>query len=350
MADTPEQVEPAEIAKGMERHALLSEQFDKVESEQAETAAEKPVKEASEPKEPEVSADGRVRQPDGKFAPRTAEKTAAPVAPPAVEEPLWKRPPKSWKSERHELWGKASTLPELQQYVHEREDQMRKGVEPLIAKAQFADSMQKVIEPHMQTIRGLGIDAPTAVASLMKADHILRTSDPQSKIAYFKKLATQYGITLDGTAEPRPDPNFALAQELNQLKGELLSWKEQQEQVKNLELQSEIEKFASDASNVHFEAARPTMVRLLQSGEADTLKAAYKKALRVDDALYELTQAKPTGPTEAEKRVAADKAAKVARSAAVSVKGSTPGTHSTTKAQDRRSMLIEQFDGLSERL
>jgi hypothetical protein len=45
-----------------------------------------------------------------------------------------------------------------------------------------------------------------------------------------------------------------------------------------------------------------------------------------------------------------NRAAKAARAAAVSVRSSTPGTNTASKAQDRRSLLAEQFDALSERL
>jgi len=45
-----------------------------------------------------------------------------------------------------------------------------------------------------------------------------------------------------------------------------------------------------------------------------------------------------------------NRAVKIARAAAVSVRGSTPGTNTAPKAQDRRSMLAEAFDGLADRV
>ena len=347
MAEEGEELAAALESSGDgERHDLLTEQFDALEKASSEAGPAKSTADAPSPR-----SDGRDER--GKFAAKAgdAPATAPPQTAPAPE-PVWKRPPKSWKPETHELWNTAD--PRLQEYAYSREEQMRNGVDSIVGKAKFADSMQAAIEPFMGTIRGLGITPDKAVSALMQADHILRTADPKSKLDYFKKLASQYGISLDGVRQDpqsQVDPRlFALSQELNQVRGEVLSFKEQQEQAQNQALLSEIEIFAADPKNTHFEAARPTMVDLLQRGLADTLEDAYRKALRLDDNLFSTVYPQQGAPV-VDRKVAADRAAKSARSAAVSVKGSTPGSSSTTtKAQDRRSMLEEQFSNLSERL
>jgi hypothetical protein len=73
---------------------------------------------------------------------------------------------------------------------------MKAGYEPLRAKAQYADQMQEVVQPFMQTIQGLGIDAPRAVKALLEADHALRYSTPEQKLQLFNRLAQQYGVNL----------------------------------------------------------------------------------------------------------------------------------------------------------
>ena len=118
---------------------------------------------------------GVARDDAGRFAPKAAEPPAEPV-----EEPVWRKPPRSWKPEYHEVWQKAD--PRMQEYAFQREEQMRAGVEPLISKAQFADSMQQAIQPYMDTIRGLGMTPDKAVAALMEADAKLRSSDPQARM------------------------------------------------------------------------------------------------------------------------------------------------------------------------
>jgi hypothetical protein len=112
-------------------------------------------------------------------------------------------------------------------------------------------------------------------------------------------------------------------------------------------LLGEINNFASKAE--YFEEARPTMIQLLQSGVAGTLEEAYEKAIRLNDDLFQQTQQRSQAEAAAQKSLSANRAAKAAKAAAVSVKSSTPGTKTTTKAQDRRSMLLEQFDSVNER-
>jgi hypothetical protein len=92
------------------------------------------------------------------------------------------------------------------------------------------------------------------------------------------------------------------------------------------------------------------MIQLLQSGVATDLQDAYDKAVRLDPGLFETVHAGKQAQAEQTKRAGADRVAKAARAAAVSVRGSTPGAATQSKAQDRRALLAEQFENLSERL
>ena len=316
--DTTEPIVPTESPDN--RRELLSQQFDEV----AELAKFQ-------------------RDDSGKFA-STNEKS---VEEPA-EEPVWKRAPASWKKDYHEVWQTAD--PRMQEYAWQREEQMRKGVEPLISKAQFADQINEVVNPYLQTIQGMGLDTPRAVKALLEADHMLRTSDGQQKLQLFSRLAQQYGVNLNEVNMPQGiDPTiYALQNELNNVRGEVNGWKQQQEQAQNQQLLGEIEKFSAKAE--HFEEARPTMIQLLQSGVAQTLEDAYEKAVRLDPELFDSVQVSRQAELDNAKRVAADRAAKSARANAVSVKSSTPGMATKNNAQDRRSLLAEQFDQIAARL
>lgn len=318
------------------RRELLSAQFDEVEAA------------APEPERAQPAQAEKPRDEVGKFAKATA---AAPTEEKTEEDPVWRRPPASWKKDYHETWNLADD--KLKQYAWQRESEMKAGVEPLISKAQFADQMQEVLNPYMNTIQGLGIDAPKAVKALMEADHALRYSTPQEKRQYFARLAQSYGVNLNEMGNDLPqqavDPTiYALQNELNNVRGEVMGWKQQQEQQQNQALLGEINNFSQKAE--HFEEARPAMIQLLQSGMATDLNDAYDKAIRLNPELFDAVQSGRQAEADAAKRAAANVAAKRARAAAVSVKGSTPGTVTNTKAQDRRSLLAEQFDNISDRL
>ena len=339
------------------RKELLAEQFSAIEAEQAAAPAPEPEADAAPA---EKSATERARDASGKFAKADAEPApkaaksapaAAPEAEAPAEDPVWKRPPQSWKKEYHDAWLKAD--PRLQEYAYQREEQMRAGIEPIRAKAEFADAMNEAIAPYMDTIRGLGIEPPQAVRALMEADSILRTSSPQDRLNYFHRLAQSYGIDLTAPGQPAPqatvDPNFvALQNELVRIRGEVTGWKQQQEEAANAALLGEVSQFAAKAE--YFEDARPTMIQLLQSGVATTLQDAYDKALRLDEELFAKQQQARQAAALQERKAAADKAAKAARATAVSVRTSAPGGSTSSKTADRRSLLAEQFDGLSERL
>lgn len=296
-----------------DRRELLSQQFDEVQNET-------PVEAVKTQEQPNLE--------------------------PPAEPPVWERPPASWKKDYHEAWTTAD--PKLKEYAWKREEEMRAGVQPLLSKAQYADQMQQAIEPYMNNIRGLGIEAPQAVKALMEADNVLRHGSPQQKQAYFAQLAQQYGINMGDVQVQPTDPNFyAIQNELAQVRGEVLNWKQQQENAQNQALLQEIDQFQAKAE--YFEEARPTMIQLLNSGVAQDLNDAYQKAIRLDNDLFTKHQQASQGAADAAKREASNRAAKAARAAAVSVKSSTPGAATSTKAQDRRSLLMEQFDNLNER-
>lgn len=328
------------------RHDVLSDAFDKVEDVQPQTTP-KPDRtrdEAGKFATPDKAAPAKVGQ---EAAPGI---TASPVDPLVQPEPVWKKPPNSWKKDYHEAWAKAD--PRLQEYAFQREEQMKAGVEPLKTKAEFADSINQVLEPFQNTIRGLGLQAPQVIKGLLEADNILRTAPSEQKLAYLVQIAQNYGVNLQaltGAAQRAPaiDPNYhSLANQLNLVRGEITSWKQQQEAVTNQELRATIEDFASASGHEHFETVKPTMAALLQSGQAKNLDEAYKKAVRLDDELYEADLA----ARQANASKAKDDAAKSARAAAVSVRGSTPGSHTATKATTRREMLVEQFGGIDSRV
>ena len=334
MADI--EVEQTEIVD--ERRELLESQFADLEANPA------PAPEAvSEPS-------GPARAADGKFAPKGAE--TAPAGQEAPEEPVWSRPPKSWKKDYHDVWP--GVPDRAKEYFHTREDEIQNGINNARQAANEYEHIRKVMDPYMPTINGLGLDAPRAIKGLMEADHILRTSAPEHKRAYLLQLADHYGIQLGDVSQHAPTASagnpdlYALKNELNQVRGEVVGWKKAQEDAANQTLLQDIANFAK--GKTHFEEVRPTMASLLQAGLALDLEGAYTMAVRLNDELFASEQASIQGKQAAERRDTANRAAKAARGAAVSVRSSTPGVAAKTNAQDRRSMLAEQFDNMTDRL
>ena len=301
--------------------------------------------EAAEKGEP-VEASGRDDR--GRFAPKAEE------PPQEAEPPVWRRPPASWRKDFHDVWQKAD--PKMQEYAWQREEQMRAGVEPLLAKAQFADTMQEAIEPYLPTIQGMGLTPEKAVPALMQADYTLRTAPPQQKMQLFAQLAQSYGINLGAMgANPQAAPQnsvdplvWQLQNELNNVRGEVMGWKQQQEMQQNQQLLGEINQFSLKAD--HFEEVRPTMIQLLQSGMAETLEQAYDKAIRLNPDLFEQVSKAQQAEQAAKQAKEYNRAAKAARAAAVSVRSATPSANTAPKAANRRALLEDAFSETESRL
>lgn len=304
-------------------HSALNDAFTQAE------ALEKPATVVEEP------ASGPARDEAGRFAAKAAEaavEPTEPVAAPVTEVAPPRKAPSSWKPEAQAAYLKAAAdepltpaeIKLLTQEAERRENDYHKGIEQYKTHAHEAQAYQRVVEPYMQTIRSLGVDAPTAIAKLFQADHTLRYSDPATKARFLGQLAQEYGVDLGQVQNAPPiDPNVQYLQQQTQLmQQQLQQFHQQQEMREQAGYQSEIQKFASDPAHPHFEAVKEDMALLLQTGKAQDLKDAYDTAvwMRADirQSLVEQQRA------EAQRAATEQAQSQRAKSAAVSVKGSSP--------------------------
>lgn len=302
----------------------------------------------TEDKPLETSAEQRARDEAGRFAAK--EKAPEPVTPPAEEiKPI--KAPSSWKPAAQEAYlkaerGEALTPEEVRILTNEanrRESDFHRGVEEFKTHAQKARAYEQVIAPYQQTFQQLGVDAPTAIGALLKADHTLRYGDPATKAQYFQQLAQQYGVNLENISNPLPiDPQIQYYQQQNnqliQTTEKLHNWVQQQEQTR---ANQELEQF-SQAGNAHFDAVRGDMADLLETGKATSLQDAYEKAVWMNpDIRQSLIEQQRS---EAQKKAMAEAQNLRAKTAAVSVKGSSPSAGGVqTNGSDLRSLIASQF-------
>ena len=183
--------------------------------------------------------------------------------------------PSSWTKEAKEKW--AELPPEVQQQALKRESEYHQGIDQYKEHAHRAARFDEAIAPYMDTIRQANIQPEQAVRMLMHSDHVLRHSDKATKVNYAIKVLRDYGMTPADLANPMPvDPNVArIQQEALQSKARLQQYEqEQQNNVLN-----EIQRFAADPANEHFEKVKSHMQTLLTSGQAQTLEDAYQTAV-----------------------------------------------------------------------
>lgn len=189
--------------------------------------------------------------------------------------------PKSWPKEMHDHWAK--TPKETQDYWVLREKQMLDGLDQYKGDANFAKQIKDTLNPYMATINSLGVDAPTAIRSLLNADHQLRVGSPSQKAQYFQQLAKQYGVDIGGMSqqqetEPQYDPRLtAMQDELHSLRQTIQSGNQQQLDAERNKIQNDVNSFASDPKHMYFDEVSNEIVALLKNGA--TLEDAYEKAV-----------------------------------------------------------------------
>jgi hypothetical protein len=189
----------------------------------------------------------------------------------------------------------------------------------------------------------LGVDAPTAISKLLQADHTLRYSDPVQKAQYFQNLAREYGIDLGQVQNiPQQDPQTQyLMQQLNELRQTQQMWQNSIQEQERSKANHELEQFAS-SDKTHFEAVRNDMADFLESGKAQSLEQAYKMAIwSRDDIRQTLIEQQQI---EAQRKYEEQQRAARAKTASVSVKGSSPSSGGSQPVKgDLRSILESQF-------
>lgn len=225
---------------------------------------------------PERSRDARGRFANTQAPENTENATEAVEAASVAIQP--KKAPSSWRKEAQELYGK---LPQefqlLQEEVERREADFHKGIESYKSKAQFADAMERVISPHMQTLQSLGVTPDVAVHHLLEADRVLRYSQPDQKRAYLQQLARSYGIDLGQQPEGEPSYQPSTDPRVDAVINYLRQQEAMRQQQEVAQLNSELSTFAKDKP--HFEAVRNHMAGLLQAGVAKSLQDAYDMAI-----------------------------------------------------------------------
>jgi len=291
-----------------------------------------------DPPEGETEAEIRARDDKGRFAPKAADEPAEPVAEVALEaapvEPVSTVPPELQKlGLRKEEAEAISKDPVALQAFMRRSEEMHRGIEQYRTKAQFGDQMERVIAPYMPTLQQMGVSPEFAIQRLFQAETALRSANPSQKLQMFSQLARDYGVDLNNFAEqaaniPTVDPQV---QNLQSQLAQMQSWVQQQNQAREWQeresLNSEISKFSSDPTNVHFEAVRSDMAGLLQAGLAPDLKTAYEKAIYSNPSIRAQVLAdQQARATDASRQVANQKAREAKAAAAVNVtrRGSVP--------------------------
>jgi hypothetical protein len=272
--------------------------------------------------------------------------------------------PSTWKKEYVQIWDKMEKGEQISkddftkfaEYANQRESEYKKGVSTYKAEADRARELENAIAPFQQEFSQQGISPAAWINNLGRAHMVLSKADHAQKIQVFQRLAQDYGIQLNNEGQfvqPQVDAyTQQLMSQLNQVNQEVSNIKGRFAQEENQRLMSEIEKVRSNVEKFpHFDVVREEMAQLLELGKAQDLETAYKKAVRMNDDVWELEQERLLNTAKQQ----ASKAQQVAKAkaAAVSPKSVTPSGKVAEPGdkKDRRSILAEQMgEAMSRRV
>ena len=280
----------------------------------------------------------------------------------AQEEEVKISRPSTWKKEYVNIWDKMEKGEQIDkedfvkfaEYANQRESEYKKGVSTYKAEADRAKSYENAIAPYAQDLQRRGIQPTQYIENLVRAEQILTNAPYQQKVQVFQKLAADYGIQLNGNGQvTQLDPyTQQLMNQLNMVNQEVSSIKGRFAQEENQRLMGEIERVRSNVEKFpHFDVVREEMAQLLELGKAQDLETAYKKAVRMNDDVWEIEQDRLLKDAK-QSSIKAQQVAK-AKAAAVSPKSTTPSgkVSNPEDKKDRRSLIADQLgEAMSRRV
>jgi hypothetical protein len=262
--------------------------------------------------------------------------TTAPASP-ATAAPEQNQPsllaPKHWSQADRDLFSKAP--PDIQQRWLDREKEVQKGVDgkaqELAALKREWESIDSAFKPFERDLGLMGMSKNQFLGSLIHT-HKWLSEDP---VAALQWVAQQYQVDLkqllSDPDQPAADPAYkALQTELGSVRSTLQGFLTEQQQVAHQANLSKVTAFAEAKDEAgkplhpYFDEVAQDIVKLMRAGEKD-LDAAYKKALRMNDEVFEKVQGEKLAANKAnEDKMAAARLAK-AKKAAVGTDGQVQG-------------------------
>lgn len=254
--------------------------------------------------------------------------------------------PVGWTKEAKAKWDELP--PEIQDSVLKREKEVADGFAGTKQHQERLQRYDAVIQPRLQQIQAFGVTPEQTIDKLFQWMEVLSHQNEGVRYQGFKTLAENFKIDLNKFApqQQTQEPNSqqqttqqpvqsVVDSQPPQWAQSLIERQQQTEQQLANQRQSSAQDFVMSwaKDKTHYEKVKPVMVGLLQSGAIPLkngqldLDAAYNKAVRMDDEVWEtIQQEKQDAEAEKAKETAAKKQAEVAKAkkASASIRPSAP--------------------------
>jgi hypothetical protein len=316
--------------------ADIAAAFDSVTSSpSADVAVASPAVAAPSVDTPEApKGDDRARDESGRFKAKEGENPATaetpkvdgpqanapdPAAPVLAEQPKPTdkiTPPQNWKGQGKVAWDRLP--PAIQKEISEDYAQ----------RAQLQDRVSRLdaaIGPDQAQRLAVTYGSVEGGIQNLLAMSDMATKNPTGFVLWF---AQQRGLDLTqlagqgtGQGEQPTQDSSQLAQKVTQLETYIQNLVQQQQQGTQSQLQSDIDRFASDPAHPYFNDVRQSMAALIKMDRAKDLQQAYDMAVWADPTIRQtLIEAERSKTASAQAATAQQ-----AMSAAVSISGSPAG-------------------------
>lgn len=324
----------------------LSEAYDAIEAriDEGQETKEREDKQpaAPEPESKETEVESSATNPVSKNTSSTTIAEPAASAP-AIEAPL------AYSKYVREKWK--DLPPDVQAELAKREDDIHKAMTRHDGDLQLGREIKEVVTPYMPLLRSYGVAPKDAISNMMNTYHILYQGTPMQKANLIRETIRQHGIDIGQitTEQAAVNPELeALRQEIYQLRQQAnpeIIKKTLQEEMEHSNIQAEVNAFASDPANLHYETVKPLMASLLGTGAANSMKEAYEMACKAHPAISSTIEAQRQAAAEAKKKAELEAKKKASTSIAGSSGVSVPNTRAKKSIDEALSSAWDSLAG-----
>ena len=281
---------------------------------------------------------------------------------PAIESPpdvIASKPPVDWAPEVKEQWAKLD--PTVQHAIADRERHINETLQQTAGARHAVDSFNQMFQPYIPLMQAEGVNDPmVAINGLLQTTAALSMGSQAQKAQRIAGLIQHYGIdieTLDQVLSggQAADPSETRLEQLldqrmgpvNQLIERANQAEVAQRQQTDQEVGNDINAFAADPKNTHFESVRGVMADFMDmaahNGQVMSLQDAYQRACLSDPQIAPLvTQQFAQAASDGRQGMLAGK-----RNAASSITGNpaSGGSAELTGDMSLRETIEAQFGG-----
>jgi len=223
-----------------------------------------------------------------------------------------------------------------------REDDIHRQMTAQDGDLAVGRRLKEIASPYEAIIRSEGGTVEGAFKDLLNTAYILRAGSPQQKAQVIMQTVEQFNVDLSPYIgqQQNQNPMAALQREIEYLRQNQVDPSkiktQLQEEIERDRITSEIQTFAANPANKHFQEVKSIMGSLMASGKAKDLQEAY------DSACWSIPSIRTELEAEAEKAKAEKRKAEMAakKKAAASVSGS-PGSASPNANAPQKSLEDE---------